>query len=395
MTKSNPSNSRRRFIGKAGSAILAATAAPTILRGAHHENPRKLGMLIVGLGGYAKASIAPEIASCDHVTFAGVMTGDREKGRRYAAEYGFPEDAIYGYDEWDKVAADDRIDYVHVTLPNNLHAEHSIAAAGAGKHVIVEKPMATTIDDCRAMIAAAKENDVLLGVNYRLQFEPHHQKAIELISNGTLGSLTNGNYEFSWSYSRALLDPKRRNAIKQWLLDPVATGGGALFDTGVYPIQAACYLSGSQPVSVRGMAQTYHTDIYPEDVEETMAMELLFEDGFQALCRASYAHSFHQCTSVGPKGSVEILPGQGGSVYGQSGNGKARPRVVVANRKEHKFEDPLQQAVLHDEFAKAILAESKTFATPGEMGLRDIQIMKAIQASAQKGGTLVEVDYEA
>jgi len=231
---------------------------------------------------------------------------------------------------------------------------------------------------------------VLLGVNYRLHWEPHHVGAIELLADGAVGDLTNGNYEFSWGYYGGLTGPNK-DKVKKWLLDPKMTGGGALFDTGVYPIQAACYLTGKEPVSVRGFAATRHPEIFPEGVEETMSYELLFDDGFQALCRASYSQSFHQCTTLGPKGRVEILPGVKGSVYGQSGHGNYSPKLLSHNGNEIVLEQTYQQARLLEAFGTAIQAGEKTFKTPGEMGLRDISIAEAIYKSARKGGLSVSV----
>ncbi|MDP6676968.1 MAG: Gfo/Idh/MocA family oxidoreductase, partial [Pirellulales bacterium] len=294
--------SRRTFTHNGIAAMLAAGAAPAFVSHARADEPnKKLGMAVVGLGGYATRSVGPEIAACQHVRLAGVVTGDAEKGRSWAKEHGFEQDAIYSYENFDTIASDDRIDFVHIALPNSMHAEFAIRAAQAGKHVMVEKPMAISSQQCEKMIAAAKQAGVLLGVNYRLHWEPHHVKATEQLSSGIIGDLTNGNYEFSWGYARALTGPNKDN-VKKWLLDPKMAGGGALFDTGVYPIQAACYLTGREPVAVRGFPATRHPDLFPEGVEETMSYELLFDDGFQALCRASYSQSFHQCTTLGPKG---------------------------------------------------------------------------------------------
>lgn len=372
--------------------MLAAGIAPAMIGRAQAGEPKKqLGLAIVGLGGYATNSIAPEIASCQHVRLAGVVTGDVEKGKTWAKEHGFEQDAIYSYENFDKIASDDRIDLVHIALPNSMHAEYAIRAAKAGKHVMVEKPMATSSEDCKAMIAAAKKADVLLGVNYRLHWEPHHVMATERLTGGAFGNLSNGNYEFSWSYARALTGPNK-DKIKKWLLDPKMAGGGVLFDTGVYPIQAACYLTGREPVAVRGFPATRHPDLFPEGVEETMSYELLFEDGFQALCRASYSQSFHQCTTLGPRGSVEILPGQPrGSVFGQSASGNPNPKRLVVNRKEIELKQTLQQGVLLDAFAQAIKNNEKTFKTPGEMGLRDIRIVEGIYESAAKDGAQVSL----
>ena len=381
--------SRRTFAHNGIAAMLAAGAAPAFVSHARADEPnKKLGMAVVGLGGYATRSVGPEIAACQHVRLAGVVTGDAEKGRSWAKEHGFEQDAIYSYENFDTIASDDRIDFVHIALPNSMHAEFAIRAAQAGKHVMVEKPMAISSQQCEKMIAAAKQAGVLLGVNYRLHWEPHHVKATERLSSGIIGDLTNGNYEFSWGYARAVTGPNKDN-VKKWLLDPKMAGGGALFDTGVYPIQAACYLTGREPVAVRGFPATRHPDLFPEGVEETMSYELLFDDGFQALCRASYSQSFHQCTTLGPKGLVEILPGQKGSVFGQSGAGNPNPKRLFVNKKEIELRQTLQQAELLDAFAVAINQGNKTFQTPGEMGLRDIRIVERVYESAAKGGLKV------
>ena len=381
--------SRRTFTHNGIAAMLAAGAAPAFVTHARADEPnKKLGMAVVGLGGYATRSVGPEIIACQHVRLAGVVTGDAEKGRSWAKEHGFEQDAIYSYENFDTIASDDRIDFVHIALPNSMHAEFAIRAAQAGKHVMVEKPMAISSQQCEKMIAAAKQAGVLLGVNYRLHWEPHHVKATEQLSSGIIGDLTNGNYEFSWGYARALTGPNKDN-VKKWLLDPKMAGGGALFDTGVYPIQAACYLTGREPVAVRGFPATRHPDLFPEGVEETMSYELLFDDGFQALCRASYSQSFHQCTTLGPKGLVEILPGQKGSVFGQSGAGNPNPKRLFVNKEEIELKQTLQQAELLDAFAVAINQGNKTFRTPGEMGLRDIRIVERVYESAAKGGLKV------
>ncbi len=381
--------SRRTFTHNGIAAMLAAGAAPAFVSHARADEPnKKLGMAVVGLGGYATRSVGPEIAACQHVRLAGVVTGDAEKGRSWAKEHGFEQDAIYSYENFDTIASDDRIEFVHIALPNSMHAEFAIRAAQAGKHVMVEKPMAISSQQCEKMIAAAKQAGVLLGVNYRLHWEPHHVKATERLSTGIIGDLTNGNYEFSWGYARALTGPNKDN-VKKWLLDPKMAGGGALFDTGVYPIQAACYLTGREPVAVRGFPATRHPDLFPEGVEETMSYELLFDDGFQALCRASYSQSFHQCTTLGPKGLVEILPGQKGSVFGQSGAGNPNPKRLFVNKKEIELRQTLQQAELLDAFALAINQGNKAFQTPGEMGLRDIRIVEKVYESAAKGGLKV------
>jgi predicted dehydrogenase len=384
---------RRTFV-KGLAAVTALQSAPYFASAVPRET-EKLGLAIVGLGGYATGCIAPEISSCSHVKLAGVVTGSKEKGVEWSKQYQFTKDAIYGYDEIDSIAEDDRIDLVHIALPNSMHAEFAIKCARAGKHVMVEKPMAISSDECERMILAAKESDVLLGVNYRLQWEPHHVKASEITTSEIFGQASSGNYEFSWGYARGLQGPNK-DKIKKWLLDPRMAGGGALFDTGVYPIQAACYLSGRTPSSVRGMSSKVHPDIFPDGIEETMSYELLFDDGFQAICRASYSHNHHQCVTLGDRSLVEIKGGPRetkgwGSAFTQSGNGQPNPKALFHGQREIKLKQTLQQAVLLDEFAKCINRRSKKFKASGEMGLRDIRIIEKIYESSQNGGSLVSI----
>lgn len=382
--------SRRSFLKTAAFAAPAIVGMNSLVR-AQSAREGKLGVALCGLGGFSKQSIAPELAQAKNVYFAGAITGDAAKGREWAAQYGFPEKNIFSYADMAKLADAKDIAIVHVVTPNSLHAEHSIAAAKAGKHVMCEKPMATTVEQCEAMIAAAKTADVRLGVNYRLHWEPHHMKAVEALRNGAVGDLSNGNYEFSWGYAAGLSDPRRAATIKKWLLDPKMAGGGAMFDTGVYGVQAACMMTGKSPVAVRGMPTTRHRELFPQGVEETMSFELIFDDGFQALCRASYSNNFHQCTTLGNKGMVEVLPGvPTGSVYGQSAGGKPNDKRLVINKKEVEAANTLQLGVMLDAFARSITDKS-SFLCPGEMGLRDVRIIEAIYASAKQSGARVEI----
>jgi glucose-fructose oxidoreductase len=388
MTTTPPSTaSRRSFLKTASIAAPAIIGLDPFVR-AQSSREGKLGVALCGLGGFSRQSIAPELPSAKNVWFAGAITGDAAKGREWAKQYGFPEKNIFNYADMGQLADCADIQIVHVVTPNSLHAEHSIAAAKAGKHVMCEKPMATSSEQCEAMIAAAKAASVQLGVSYRLHWEPHHVKAVEALRGGAVGSLSTGSYEFSWGYANGLLNPN--SGIKKWLLDPKMAGGGAMFDTGVYPVQAACYLTGKTPVAVRGFPAKRHTDLFPEGIEETMSFEMIFDDGFQALCRASYSQNFHQCATLGPKGAVEIIPGEKGSVFGQSGSGKPNPKKLLVNKKEVAAEDTLQLGVMLDEFAKAINTGTP-FKCDGAMGLRDIRIIEAVYASARNGGQVANV----
>lgn len=383
---SHPTVSRRRFLHTTGfgglAAVLASQVAPTLVRAQTSKPAGKLGVALVGLGGFSTVSIAPELKSAQNVYLAGVVTGSAEKGRAWAKDHGFPERNIYNYDTFDQIAGNPDIDVVHIVLPNGMHAEFTERAARAGKHVMVEKPMAISAKECGRMIAACRQAGVQLGVNYRLHFEPHHLKMMELARENVFGPVKSISAEFSW----------RRGDNKPWLLDRKLAGGGAAFDTGVYPIQAACYTTGETPIRASAIA-TSTRDVYQQTgLEETMAFTLEFPSGVIAQCRASYAYSWHQFTVSADSGTFACtVPPTGGSVFGQSGRGNPnRKQVSLPKNETFKTEDTLQLAVLHDRFAESI-QQKKAFACPGEMGLRDAHILEAVYASSTQNGKAIAI----
>jgi glucose-fructose oxidoreductase len=369
----------RRQILKSTSALSAilATHAGTAHLMANQPGTGKLGVVLCGLGGFSEKSIAPELASAKNVYLAGVITGDpKGKGVAWAEKYGFPKESIYSYDQMPLLAKNSGIQIVHIATPNGLHAKHALAAIEAGKHVMCEKPMATTSEECRTMIAAAKKAGVQVGVNYRLHFEPHHVELMRLCREKVYGPIKCITAEFSWN----------RRDFKPWLLDKELSGGGAAFDTGVYPIQAGCYLTGSSPTHVSAIASSMR-DVYKPGTEETMSFTLEFPGGVVMQGRASYAHGMQRCDVAADTGFFSCTGGpDGGSAFGQSADGKFNSKqLLLPQKKTFKVDDTLHQQVLLDRFAESI-AEKKPFLCDGEMGLRDIIILEAIYRSAAHNG---------
>ena len=134
------------------------------------------------------------------------------------------------------------MDAVYIALPNSMHAEYTIRAARAGVHVLCEKPMAVTVDECRRMIAACRKADVKLMIAYRLHFETLNLSAIDLARRGRLGELKFFNSSFSMTVRRGDIRTKR------------AYGGGTLYDIGVYCINAARNLFRAEPTEVSAIS---------------------------------------------------------------------------------------------------------------------------------------------
>ncbi|MFP4092604.1 MAG: Gfo/Idh/MocA family protein, partial [Cyclobacteriaceae bacterium] len=250
---------RRKFIKKAGiytagSSLLLPSLSLTACQSGgqgqaqESENPaqpaqdeRRLGIALVGLGNYSNGQLAPALQETEKCYLAGVVTGTPAKAEEWKEKYNIPEKNIYNYETYDQIADNEDIDIIYVVLPNGMHAEYTIRAAQAGKHVICEKPMATSAQDCQRMIDACNENNVKLSIGYRLHFEPHHQRVMELGQQQIYGPVKSMEAAHSFRLGG---DPDR------WRVDKELSGGGPLMDVGIYCVQGAIYTVGEEPVAV-------------------------------------------------------------------------------------------------------------------------------------------------
>jgi len=132
--------------------LAAAGALLPFARAAEEE--RRIGYCIVGLGRISLDHFMKAVKMSRRAKITGIVSGHRDKAERTAAEYGVPAGSIYNYENCDRMAGNKDIDAVYIALPNNMHAEYTIRAAKAGKHVLCEKPMATSVEDCQRMIDA-------------------------------------------------------------------------------------------------------------------------------------------------------------------------------------------------------------------------------------------------
>src|SRR5688572_1698261 len=204
-----------------------------------NKNAGKLGIALVGLGDYATGQLAPALQQTEHCWLAGIVTGTSSKAEAWKEKYTIPEKNIYNYNNYDTIKDNPDINIIYVVLPNSMHAEYTIRAAKAGKHVICEKPMATSVEDCEKMIAACKEAGKKLSIGYRLHFDPFNEQMMILGQNRAYGDM---NIESSFSF--ILDDPKR------WRTQKELAGGGPLMDLGIYCLQGCIYTFGELPTSL-------------------------------------------------------------------------------------------------------------------------------------------------
>lgn len=362
--------SRRNFIGRLSAAgALALLPRPSW---AAVSPGKKLGVALVGLGNYSTGQLGPALKLTEHCRLAGVVTGSREKGLKWAQEHGFSEKAIYSYDTMHQLADNPDIDVVYVVTPNSLHAEHTIAAAKAGKHVICEKPMAISVAECDAMLAACKQAGVRLAIGYRLHYDPYHREFMRLAKPDQLGPFTKMRGSFSFPMGG-----------RPWRAIHKFSGGGPLMDVGIYVLQEACMAMGDvAPVAIT--AQEILPKKKPEifqDVEETITWQMEFAGGAVCEARSSYAEGGNDFRAESEKGWVEFT-----SAYIYRGLAATSSRGPLSYRNP----EVNQQALQMDAFALDVMNNTPSLV-PGEMGRRDMAIVEAIYASAASGGKRVEV----
>ena len=382
------SSSRRSFLKQAGFAVaLGALAgegfsgvlpAETAIPQAENDssNPsspggKKIGYCIVGLGRISMNQFMPGVKISKASKIVALVSGHRDKAERIADEYGVPHNAIYNYQNYDSIHDNPAIDAVYIALPNGMHAEYTIRAAKAGKHVLCEKPMANSVKECEQMIAACKQADRKLMIAYRCQYEPTNLKAIELLRQGYAGKLQIMSSANGFNIHAG-----------EWRLNKKMAGGGPLVDVGIYSIQAMRYLTGEEPAFVDASWSVIDHDGRFNEVEENVVWTFRFPSGILAHCATSYGTNFTGgwARAVGSEGMLELNPAFGYQGLQLTGKSQGKSPIEVAFNNP----SPRQFATEADYFSDCIL-QNKEPKTGGEEGLRDERIITAIYKSCAEG----------
>lgn len=360
---------RRSFLQKASIGAGTAVAAATLpsFRNTFNikaDTQRKLNIALCGLGRYA-SYVAEGLQTAQYCHLAGIVTGTPAKAESWKHKYNIPPANIYDYRNFDKVAQNKDIDLIYVVLPNSMHSEFTIRAAKAGKHVIVEKPMALNEQECREMIGACNNAGVQLAMGYRLHYEPYHLEIKRLGQEKVFGPV--GLIEVSLGYKSA--------TPGEWRLKKAMAGGGPLVNLGVYCVQACRYVLGEEPVSVTAQfGPVTNRELFSE-VEESITWQMHFPGGAITTSSSSYNCGVDRFFASAEKGFFELSPAVSyGPFRGRTSEG------------ELNFPTINQQATQCDEIAKVVLAGKKLpNHISGEEGMEDVRIMEAIYRAASTG----------
>jgi D-xylose 1-dehydrogenase (NADP+, D-xylono-1,5-lactone-forming) len=242
-----------------------------------------------GLLGTARItrSIIPALRAAAGHELAAVASRSAEKAEAHAKQWQIPR-AIASYEA---MLADPDIDVVYIPLPNHLHAEWTIRAAEAGKHVLCEKPIALTVDEVDRIAAAATRAGVVVSEAFMYRHHPQTMMLKQLVGEGAIGELRYIRGSFTFTLNRP-------GDVRFDL----TYGGGSLWDVGCYPVSLARVLAGMQPREVFGHAQNG-----PTGIDEMFAGQLIFTDKLQAQFDCGFAAPFRtEAELVGTTGSIRV-----------------------------------------------------------------------------------------
>ena len=311
---------------------------------------------ILGFATIARDSFIPALLKADNSQFYALASRSTEKLRQYDELFDYP---VKTYSSYEQLLDDPEVEAVYIPLPNALHKEWTIKAARKGKHVLCEKPLAISSEDCRQMIEECRRNNVKLMEGFMYRYSDRIGKALRLIGKNRIGQVKYINSYFFSLASRASGDR----------IDP-AMGGGALLDLGCYPVNLVSLIAGAEPVSIAAEA------IPINGVDSIVSAVLLYESGLIANIQCGWINEFRSLgtTIMGTEGTLwipEPFWGNAGAIYLTTPDGETEIPVEATDRFKAEIEN----------FADAIREKRPLLLDPEE-AIRNLRIIRAILAEA-------------
>lgn len=214
------------------------------------------------------------------------MSGSPDKLMALGAQYGIPPDSLYSYDNCERIGQNEAVQVVYIVLPNSMHREFVLRTAGAKKHILCEKPMATSSADARTMIDACAQAGVKLMIAYRCRYQAHHLEIIKRAHSGDLGPIK----------MIEAINAQNQGDVNQWRLRKALSGGGALPDVGIYCLNAARAVTGEEPVEIEAQLHSTPDDPRFRELEESVTWLMRFPSG--ALANLSTSYGIHRASRL-------------------------------------------------------------------------------------------------
>lgn len=332
---------------------------------------------VIGCGAISEYLHIPDYAHSPNAEVVALCDVDINRARAMAARYA-PNAAVY--DDWNQLLQDPNVQGVSVCLPNRLHGPVSIAAVKAGKHVLVEKPMATSSEEAQQMIDAAREAGVLLLVNQCQRLAPAHIKAKEVLDSGLLGRVLHVTAMFGHS------SPRDWSPSGTWFWRKEDARFGAMADLGVHKADLVRYLTGKEVAEVAAFVE--NVDNPQHDVDDNLVSCVKFVDGSVGTICASW-------TAYGQGVDYTIFHCAKGTLRLQYYPDRSCVAHLHHPKCEIVFDAP---APANDyegswgldaggHFARACLGLEAPFCS-GEEGKRSLDLVLAMEEAARTGSTV-------
>lgn len=326
---------------------------------------KKVRYAVVGAGWISQEAFMPSVDQTGNSELTAIVTGNKETARKLAEFYGIKH--VYPYERYDEMLKAGVVDAVYIALPNSLHADYAIRAANHGVHALVEKPLAISVAECEAMIAASVRNKVWLMTAYRLHNEPGTVAVLDMIRRGEVGTPRIFQSVFSFQAPAG----NHRLKAEHW--------GGALQDIGVYCLNAVRHIFASEPIEAVAMADSLPGDARFAETPEMYCATLRFPGGRIANFIASFgAEPTEHHRIVGSAGEIEVF-----NAYRFETAKRVRLSKggqVNEQQFDHVENFSGQTAYFSDCILKGVRPEAD-----GEDGLADVRAMLAIEKAAATG----------
>jgi len=325
---------------------------------------KKVRYAVVGLGYFSQAAVLPAFSRAKNSELAALVSGDASKLSELGDKYGV--EFRSSYDDFDHLLSVGQVDAVYIALPNNMHCEYTLRSAKQRVHVLCEKPMAVTEDECRQMIRACDENRVILMIAYRLHFEAANLKCVEVAKSGQLGDLRFFSSDFGQQVTEGNIRLKRD------------LGGGTLYDLGVYCMNAARYLFRDEPTEVFAFSAN-NGELRFREVDEMTSCVMRFPNERFATFTTSFgATDVDTFQLVGTKGRLRLDP-----AYDFHSKLILTTQIDGGN-KQQSFAKRDHVAAELVYFSNCVLNDMPP-EPDGWEGLADVRIVRALYQSADTG----------
>lgn len=326
------------------------------------SSERSIRYAVVGAGHIAQVAVLPAFKNAKNSELVTIVSSDKEKREKLRKKYHLEH--LYSYEDYDRALS--KVDAVYIALPNHMHRDYVVRAAEAGVHIVCEKPMAVTEEECQQMIDAADRAGVKLMIAYRLHFEAGNLEAVRLAQSGKLGNPRIFASEFA----------QQVTADNVRVTESTERGGGPVYDMGVYCINAARYLFRDEPEELFAATLSNGEKRFSK-VEEMASVVMRFPEERVATFTCSFgATDISRYTLIGTEGTLVAEPAY---EYAEP----IKHRVTIGKKtKTRSFlkRDQFAAEILY--FSDCIL-QDKDPEPSGLEGLADVRIVQAIYESAK------------